>query len=192
MKAGRRKLLTSKYRLSSVLFAFLFLLPACVRAGYIDIYTDTIIDSNLGVGVYVYDSATLTMLSGSATAIQLLDTSICNVYGGAVVSYVLSDSSTLNLYGGVFNGYNNYVTYFSSSAKIYVYGQNFQIKSVSENDTSVILSGNWLDGTSFKIYFRGLPQSFYDALGTNIFLVPEPATMLLMIVGALGFKKLKH
>jgi hypothetical protein len=82
------------------------------------------------------------------------------------------------LYGGTFGS----VKYISNSAKIYVHGQNFQLPA-NPYYHSVFLQGEWLNGTEFDIYFRGLPVPFENALGTNVFLVPEPCTISLVGFG---------
>jgi hypothetical protein len=149
------------------------------KAAYIDIYENTTINSDLDAIVTVHWSAQITVLpGGSATVFYLSDTSSALVYGGQA-SYEAQDSSVLNLYGGTFGS----VRYTDSLAKIYVYGQNFDYNPSVDNNGW--LSGNWLneDETEFNIYFRNLPQPFEQSLGTNIFLIPEPATMTLFILG---------
>ncbi|MBN1795679.1 MAG: hypothetical protein JW804_03315 [Sedimentisphaerales bacterium] len=158
------------------------------QADYIDIYEDTVIDSDLDAIVTVHNSAEITVLpGGAATVFYLIDTSSALVYGGHA-SYRSQSSSVLDLYGGTFGS----VGYDGSLAEIYVHGQNFQIIPASDNHTSVFLQGNWLNGTAFEIYFRDLPQPFEQALGTNIFLIPEPVTILLMLSGILGIRKLNR
>ena len=165
-------------------FAVLFLLPVCANAGYIDIYEDTVVNSDLNAIVRVHGSAQITVLpGGSATVFFLLDTSSALVYGGHA-SYDAQDSSILNLYDGTFGS----VRYTDSLAKIYVYGENFQYPS-NPYYQSVFLRGNWLNGPAFNIYFRGLPQPFGQALGTNIFLVPEPCTVGLLCFGFLVLRR---
>jgi len=166
---------------TKLLFATVFVLLTTIQANatYIDINENTTINSDLNAIVRVHGSAQLTVLSGVLWSVHLLDSSAATVYGG-IGCYTAEGANILKLYGGNFD--NWYVTYSNSLAQIYVYGQNFQTVPASDDHTSVFLNGNWLNGTAFHIYFRELPQPFEQALGTNIFLVPEPCT-----VGLFGF-----
>jgi hypothetical protein len=71
------------------------------------------------------------------------------------------------------------VGYYDDLAKIYIYGQNFAFYPPGAQ--TGFLTGNWLDEneTSFRIYLRGMLVPFEQALGINIFLVPEPTTFCL-------------
>jgi len=182
-----------KKRLWKVIFAILFLLPVCSQAGYIDIYEDTTINNNLVADsiVRVHNSAHITVQSTSYVSFKMLETSIATVYGGNA-SYRAYDSGVLNLYGGDFVTRFPSIGYDGNLAKIYVYGENFQMVPASDDHTSVFLDGNWLDGTAFHIYFRLLPQPYEQALGENIFLVPEPATVFLVLIGIMSVRKFKH
>jgi hypothetical protein len=185
MKKGRRKLTTNNHQLTTILISFLVMLPVCANANYIDIYQNTTINSDLDAIVTVHDSAQITVQSnGAAIVFFLTDTSSALVYGGHA-SYDAQDSSILNLHGGTFGS----VRYTDISAKIYVHGENFKIVPASDDHTTVFLQGNWLNGPSFDIYFRMLPQPFEQALGTNIFLVPEPTMLSFLFIGGLGLRK---
>ena len=159
------------------------------QAGYIDIYEDAIIDNNLVADsiVRVHNSAHITVQSTSYVSFHLLDSSIATVNGGNA-TYRAYDSSVLNLYGGDFTTRNPSVGYDGNSAKIYIYGQNFEYQPAGYDG---FLSGNWLDEneTTFTIYLRGLPQPFEQVLGTNIFLVPEPCTVGLFCFGFLVMRR---
>ena len=177
---------------NKVVILMLGVLLSCgglAQAGYVDIYEDTTINNDLvNTTVRAHDSANLTLLSGNVTAIELLNMSIGNVYGGYVIDYSMQDSSILNLYGGTFGD----IRYSGNLVTINIYGQNFQVIPASGDHTSVFLQGKWLDGSTFDIYFRMLPQPFEQALGTNIFLIPEPATVSFLLFGLFGIRKLKH
>lgn len=174
-----------------ILFLLTFLaLPLCADATVIDIYQDTVVNGNIEYMsvVNVHNSAYVTVQSAGVAFFNLLDMSTTDVYGG-MASYTAQDSSILNLYGGTYG----YVRYTNDLSKIYVYGKNFHIDPASDNHTSVFLVGNWLDEneTAFSIYFRGLPQPFEQALGINIFLIPEPISISLLLFGILGIKKFR-
>ena len=174
----------------SILLAVLFF-SVCANAAYIDIYEDTVINNNLAEDsiVRVYNSAHIIVQSTDYVSFNLYGTSVATVYGGNA-SYKAYDSSVLNLYGGDFETRNPSVGYYDNLSKIYVYGENFQIHPASDDHTSVFLEGNWLgNGSTFNIYFRGLPQSFEQSLGANIFCVPEPMTISLILLGFFGVRK---
>ncbi|MCX5633072.1 MAG: hypothetical protein NTW93_05310 [Phycisphaerae bacterium] len=181
-KAGRKILLC--------VLVVLLCFGGLAQAGYIDIYEDTTINSDLDAIVRVHGSAQLTVLSGYVFSVQLLDSSTALVYGGNA-GYRAMDYSVLKLYGGDFSSHNPSVGYDGNLAKIYVYGQNFEYQSSSGGDGW--LSGNWLDEneTEFNIYLRGLPQPFEEVLGTNIFLVPEPTITAFLLIGILGIRKFR-
>jgi hypothetical protein len=189
MKAGRRKLSHIGYWLPAIIITFL---PLCANAGYIDIYENAVINNNLPENsiVRVHGTAHITVQSTSYVTFQLYDSSIATVLGGNA-TYRANDSSILNLYGGDFATRSPSIGYDGNLAKIYVYGENFSYQPSEYHDR--MLYGNWLDenNTPFAINFRGLPQLFEDALGTNIFLVPEPITASLMLLGILGIRKFR-
>lgn len=179
-----------------VLFAFLVLLvlmPLCVQAGYIDIYEDTIINNNIATDsiIRVYNSAHVIVQSTSYVKFHLYDSSVVDVFGGNA-SYQAFNASVLNLYGGDFVTRSPGVGYYDDLAKIYVYGQNFAFYPPGAQ--TGFLTGNWLDenATSFRIYFRGMSVPFEQALGTNIFLVPEPMAITLILCGVFGVRKFNH
>jgi hypothetical protein len=159
------------------------------QAGYIDIYEDTIINNNLVADsiVRVHDSAHITVQATSYVTFGLLDSSIATVYGGNA-TYRAYNSSVLTLYGGDFATRSPSVGYDGNLAKIYIYGKNFVYQPAGYDG---FLSGNWLDEneTAFNIYLRGLPQPFEQVLGTNIFLVPEPVSMSLLLLGIVAIRK---
>ena len=162
-----------------IMMVFLYI-GGLARAGSVDIYEDTTINNNIDEYsiVYIHNSARVEVINTSYVSFHLLDTSTAMVYGGNA-SYRAQNSSVLNLYGGDF--FSSSVGYDDNLAKIYVYGQNFSYQPTVGNNG--FLSGNWLNETEFNIYFRDLPQPFEQSLGTNIFLVPEPATATLLILG---------
>ena len=180
-----------KKKIIVLMFGALLCGGSLAQAGYIDIYEDATINNSLVTDsiVRVHDSAHITVQATSYVTFGLLDSSIATVYGGNA-TYRAYDSSILNLYGGDFATRSPSVGYDGNLAKIYVYGENFQMVPASDDNTSIFLNGNWLNnGPTFHIYFRSLPQPFEQVLGTNIFLVPEPCSVGLFSLGLLILRR---
>jgi hypothetical protein len=199
----------------SILLAFLVTFPFsfCAQAIDIDFHDNgTITDGNVFGTVNIWDNANVIMTGGTAEYvysyntstfryqdgdvsewIQVNDESTLIMSGGSVTASIgVLDSGVAYISGGNFNGIYSGAVGCDSSAKIYIYGQNFQMLPANDDHSSVFLKGNWLNGPSFDIYLRYLPQPYEQALGTNIFLVPEPATVSLLLFGILGARKLRR
>jgi len=179
MKAGRRKLLTSKYRLSSVLFAFLFLLPLYAKAmTVVNLYSDTIVNednyNSPDFRLVIYDEAKVDMVGGRVEMVTANSSSIFNLYDGTVGVINALGSSTINLYGGTLDsGFQSW----ESTSTINIYGSNF---STTIENGYIYLSGTWADGTDFSFYFY---RSLEIPENVILHVVPEPCTLVLMSFG---------
>jgi hypothetical protein len=178
-----------KTKIIFTMLGVLLLAGGLAQAGYVDINENTTINDNIPTDsiVRVHNSVHVTVEATSYVTFQLLDTSVATVYGGNA-SYELYGSSILKLHGGDFATRSPDVWFGSNSVKIYIYGTNFAFQPAINDG---FLSGNWLDQNAapFNIYLRNLPVPFDQTLGTNIFLVPESITMILMLGGIFGIRK---
>ena len=105
----------------------------------------------------IMDFGIVNMESGIVERISIDNSSIANLYGGTISDYITSyDSSTINIYG--------YDLIKNNSGGSYGDGQ---------------VSGFWMDGISFRIDLRG-----QETFG-NVFLIPEPCSMILLAFGSL-------
>jgi len=115
--------------------------------------------------------------------LNLDDSSSLIVAGGEIVGIGIYDDATAVLRGGQIQylysyqyvGWgNNYVPHIEIVC---------DVDSVNYNTTTNVLTGNWLDGSSFNIQLRD--QTGYDPAIENIFFTPEPVTLLLFGFGGL-------
>ena len=123
---------------------------------------------------------------------------------GGIVGVLLDDNSSMNFYDGELSGmniYDNATATFSGGRIDYlrsyqsILGPNQTIiKHItficdvdSVNLTGNLLTGDWLDGSSFSITLQN--QSSYDPVIDNIQFIPEPTTICFMGIGLLLLKK---
>ena len=168
----------------------------------IDFYSDATIDNgDVYDVVSVYDTppdfTTVDMLGGSIQSFHTYDSSIANMHDGEIGWGILSlNSSTVNLYAGTINLESLFVIDsstlniyggdllvgnspgFSESSTVNIYGYNFN-RGINE------LTGFLSDGSAFA--FKELPYDEYSHM--NLIIIPEPATVFLLALGALALKK---
>lgn len=146
--------------------------------------------------IYSYDDSILNISRGKAGVDALAyNNSVVNMSGGTTGSYFIDNNSRVNLSGGEMNGIflRDDATFIISGGSIN-YIKSYQYSNVLKHITffcdvdSVsysgnLLTGNWLDGNSFSITLND--QSSYDSVYSNIEFITEPATLLLVAIGAL-------
>ncbi len=117
---------------------------------------------------------------GGITSFILQDNSMTNYYGGETDVFHIRDNAQAVLSGGRINHISSYQ--WSSN---YIPHIEFvcDIDSVVHNTSTNVLTGNWLDGSSFNIQLHD--QTGYDPAIDNIFFTPEPVTLLLFAFGGL-------
>ena len=173
-------------------------------------FTYTISDTyHYGTLTLIGDQS-LKVTGAGATGIHANDYSYIEVHNtaslqeniGGIYALDLDDNSTMNYYGGEmggFNIYDNAEAVFSGGSINYISSyQDSDIKKHitficdvdSVNLTGNLLTGNWLDGSSFSITL--LNQSGYDSVYSNIQFIPEPATLVLLVLGGLRLHKKKR
>lgn len=122
-----------------------------------------------------YDFSTTNIHGGEISwGIDTYDSSTVNIYDGTITAHFLGvrNTSTLSIYGGNLDVVNSPTFYETSTVNIYGY-------SFFYDDILGVLTGNLQDGSTF--IFRELSPSDYS----NLNLVPEPATMILFVMGGL-------
>jgi hypothetical protein len=148
--------------------------------------------------VHVYDDATVGITGGRVLDLYANDSSTVNLFDGEVLWLYGSDSSRIYMYGGsidraltltgssvasLYGGMSDVEIRIFDSGIVRFYGYGFEFEPTGASGKSGMLSGYWLDGASFSgIYLRNLPEPFP---GTQVVLIPEPASFLLLSLGGL-------
>jgi hypothetical protein len=133
-------------------------------------------------------STPLGMLTGGVYDIVLYNTSQLLFSGGLTeLITIRTDTATTTLKGGTINLIKSmqYVT----TDNIFIYAQNDW--SWISGDPLVGIQGKWLDGSPFSIEFINATDTGYQPVWKNIKVTPEPATLALLSLGGLLFRRRK-
>ena len=133
--------------------------------------------------VEVQNTSALTYSTGGIYTLLLNDYSTLNYSGGQTGGIGISDNAEAILSGGVIN---NIASHQNSDLKKHI---TIICDVDSVNLTGDLLTGNWLDGSSFSITLQD--QAGYDSVYSNIQLVPEPTTLLLFGLGSVLLRRKK-
>ncbi len=132
-------------------------------------------------------------LSGDAQidSLGVSDSGFTNMYGGTVGSMKAWNHSTVNLYGGIISEYLE--AYGTEDLVISIYGYGFEYDPLAGDYRGGQLTGFWLDDTPFSIdlYYEDEPSGPLIDTWSHIMLIPEPATILLLGLGAIDIRIIK-
>jgi len=118
--------------------------------------------------------------------VEVHNSSTMSMFGGNVGLIEAWNYSTVNLYGGIISEYLK--AYGTEDLVISIYGYGFEYDTLAGDYGGGQLSGFWLDDTPFSIDLFGDPGSPGGApidTYSHIVLIPEPATILLLGLGAI-------
>ena len=129
--------------------------------------------------------------------IDMYDNASINIHDGAINRIGTSGNSTATIYGGNINSIKSYQdTYYmepvpgtNQTVQVWTPHITFVCDVDSVSYVGDILTGNWLDGTSFSIMLiNGSLDPKYTAYD-NIRFIPEPATLFLLSIGGLCLRR---
>ena len=187
----------------------LVLIGLCASVSFGEVDFDYVI-SDTYVGGYTLNGLDSLLVTGAGALfidafgesyIEVQDTAPLEQFVGGIYTLDLNDSSTMNYYGGetgLFTIHSDAIATFSGGRIDYIssYQDSDLIKHItfiadvdSIDLTGNLLTGNWLDDSSFSITL--LDQTGYDSVYSNINFVPEPATVLLFGLGGLLLRRRK-
>jgi len=137
----------------------------------------------------VFDSAVLNVYGGLLNLFVVAwDSSVVNVHGGYLFQLGQGANSTVNIYGGYMEVFGrNIVVPETATMNIYGYGFNYEPEAEWRSWNGPAdgwwvskLTGHGFDGV--PITYWGLPD---PAAFPNITLIPEPATVMLLLAGGI-------
>ena len=185
----------------------LLLFPVFVPVSFGEITFDYTISDTYEFGTFMLDGESLLVTGAGADGIfaqgesyvEVRDTAPLEQHVGGIYTFGLDDFSILNFYDGEMGGFSIYddaTATFSGGRIDYI--SSFQDSDLIKHITFVAdldsidltgnsLTGNWLDGSGFSVTL--LDQTGYDSVYSNINFVPEPATLLLFSLGAIGLRR---
>lgn len=153
------------------------------------------IDFYINDSVEVWDSP-----FGDITTLNIIDNaiiedsvytaqhSIATISGGEIFdSIISSNNSTIIVEGGEIG----YMIFANHHSQIYIYGTDFKIDGISVDYGEIDVAGGTLTGilSNGNAINNRFDIDTTQSVPASIFLVPEPATLLLVGLGALCFRR---
>ena len=136
-----------------------------------------------------WDSATLNLF-GDVQVHELgaVYSGTVNIFGGNVGLIEAWNQSTVNLYGGMISEYLE--AYGTEDLVISIFGYGFNYDPLAGDYRGGQLTGFWFDDTPFSIdlYYEDEPSGPLIDTWSHIVLIPEPATILLIGLGAINIR----
>jgi len=141
-----------------------------------------ILETDVYGEIYMYNEATATMIGGEVYKLETYDVTAFDMLGGEMELLYVHDDTTINIYGGTVGGLGATENAF---VDLYAY-------DVIHHPTDGHFDRGWIEG---KYLLNDSSFTFdLDDLGTysHINVVPEPATLFLLVLGTLISRKYLH
>ena len=178
-----------------------------VSISFGEIVFDYTISDTYEFGIFQLNGESLLVTGAGADNIEARGESYIEVQNtlplenniGGIYALDLDDFSTMNYYDGetnLFRIIGDATATFSGGRIDYI--SSYQDSDLTKHITFIadldsidltgnLLTGNWLDDSSFSITLQD--QSGYDPVYSNINFVPEPATLILFGLGGLLIRR---
>ncbi len=170
-------------RMGVLICACLIVSACCASAAWGVVFsTDATIDAGTEFAEVTItgQGTTVTMTGGVVEKMKVRDSAVVNVVDGRIADYLgLSNSGTANLFGGWIK---ELVALDESEIYIHAEGVNYDPAGGQWNTGQI--TGNWIDGGAFVIDLYDSPFYHNDTYA-HITILPEPATLTLLCIGAL-------
>jgi hypothetical protein len=179
-----------------------------------DFHTDaTIHTGDVYDTVDTWDTATVTMIGGTANVIETRNSSAFQLQGGNVTGWISGyNASAITISGGsvaygmqvydstitnILGGDVGTVSIYGNLARIHIYGQDFNLAPVGGLYNGLAgngwtIQGTWADGAQFSIFYRGVSLPSPDSPNSMVILnsIPEPTTISVLLLGIALARKL--
>jgi hypothetical protein len=125
----------------------------------------------------MYNDATADMWGGDVGQLGTLDTNRFDMFAGTMGTLMVQGDSIVNIYGGTLGCLQVY--YENGLVNLYAYDVVYH----PTDGLNGYMDGKYINNDQYFTFITGLPDI------SNINVVPEPATLLLLGIGGILFRR---